>query len=640
MKGSYSSIRRRLSVLIMVGFLGEFLLGVSGASPTPVTGTIEGTVVDARILDGPKANTVVVPDDLKPVRGATVRIPALVLETTTDDNGSFRFDAIPAVNPYSKVDIEVNAPGYAPYITQGFPVRPGLSVSMFIELTHRSVLNRSRPPEERMDADPASSSAASGLLGEDGGEGIRIASTCSGYSSNARAPRTIKVYRRSVGGGVVTYDFIFYVKHVLASEWIPTWNASSLRAGAVAVRNYGWYWINNWRGGSVGGQCYDVDDTTNYQVFNPGLEYTSTSQATDAIWYRLARKSGQIFESQYRATLTGNQSEACGAGADGTKMSQYGSKQCADGGMSWWQIVTTYYYPSVAVSCLTSPCGWSGWGTLGNPSAGGLTSAPDVASWEENRYDVFARAGASQAIYQRTLNGSTWQSWQSIGGGSITDPAAVSWGPGRIDVFIKGGDNALWHQAFDNGAWQGWESLGGVINSGPDVASWGPNRLDVFVRGMDNKLWHICWNGSWCGWEGLDGTLASDPGAVSWWKGRIDIFSKSPEPDGQIWHKYWDDATGWSGWEGLWKPSAGLATSPGNPGPDAVSWGFCHLNVYATASNQVPVHRQFTCDGGWTGWTTLDGGIVGGPGVGSWSSGRLNVFGRGTNNQLWHKPYG
>src|SRR5207245_2400307 len=40
------------------------------------------------------------------------------------------------------------------------------------------------------------------------------------------------------------------------------------------------------------------------------------------------------------------------------------------------------------------------------------------------------------------------------------DPAAVSWGANRIDIFVRGTDNALWHKWWDN-YWSSWENLGG-----------------------------------------------------------------------------------------------------------------------------------------------------------------------------------
>ncbi len=62
-----------------------------------------------------------------------------------------------------------------------------------------------------------------------------------------------------------------------------------------------------------------------------------------------------------------------------------------------------------------------------------------------------------------------------------------------------------------------WEHLGGGLTSGPDAASWGERRLDVFVRGGDNALWHKAWDGTgWSQWASLGGFLTSDPGVVSW----------------------------------------------------------------------------------------------------------------------------
>src|SRR5262249_56052520 len=82
-----------------------------------------------------------------------------------------------------------------------------------------------------------------------------------------------------------------------------------------------------------------------------------------------------------------------------------------------------------------------------------------------------------------------WSGWESLGGVLTSGPAVCSWSSGRLDVFVRGTDNALWHKWFSNG-WSGWESLGGVLTSDPAAVSWGPNRIDVFVRGTDNALWH------------------------------------------------------------------------------------------------------------------------------------------------------
>jgi hypothetical protein len=42
--------------------------------------------------------------------------------------------------------------------------------------------------------------------------------------------------------------------------------------------------------------------------------------------------------------------------------------------------------------------------------------------------------------------------------------------------------------------WSAWESLGGVVSSAPSAASWSSGRLDIFARGTDGALWHMSYN--------------------------------------------------------------------------------------------------------------------------------------------------
>jgi hypothetical protein len=153
---------------------------------------------------------------------------------------------------------------------------------------------------------------------------------------------------------------------------------------------------------------------------------------------------------------------------------------------------------------------------------------------------VFYR-GADNRVYELTRSHyHYWSPATPLGGNlEITSaPAAVSWGGGRIDVFARGGDGALYHQGHDAGAWWGgWIRLGGQWSSAPAVASRGYGKLDVFVRGMDNALYrksfdinnsYDIWTG-WSDWQRLGGELTQgDPAAVSWGNGRIDVFTRGP----------------------------------------------------------------------------------------------------------------
>jgi predicted Zn-dependent protease len=72
-------------------------------------------------------------------------------------------------------------------------------------------------------------------------------------------------------------------------------------------------------------------------------------------------------------------------------------------------------------------------------------------------------------------------------------PAAASWAANRIDTFVRGTDNHMWHKWWNGSSWNGWEDLGGIIDGTPAAVSWGPNRIDTFARGMDSAMFHKWW---------------------------------------------------------------------------------------------------------------------------------------------------
>ena len=73
--------------------------------------------------------------------------------------------------------------------------------------------------------------------------------------------------------------------------------------------------------------------------------------AVDATWGTLAHKGGRIFPTYYNA---GQPNEACGAGANGWQMFQWGTQACGLAGKSAAQIMAIYY-PGVAVSAAPPP---------------------------------------------------------------------------------------------------------------------------------------------------------------------------------------------------------------------------------------------------------------------------------------------
>jgi uncharacterized protein YvpB len=262
-----------------------------------------------------------------------------------------------------------------------------------------------------------------------------------------------------------------------------------------------------------------------------------------------------------------------------------------------------------------------------------LASPPATAaasSWPTGRMDTFVR-GPDNAMWHRSFDGASWTPWESLGGTLTADPAAVSWGSGRIDAFVRGPDFALWHMAFDGTVWSGWERLGGALTSGPAAASWSAGHLDVFVRGYDRQLYHKSFDlstNAWSDWEGLGGTLTSNPSAVSWGSGRIDVFARGP--DLALWHRSFHDGAWSSGWDSL----GGYLTAA----PAVASWGAGRLDVFVAGGDYAAWHRSFH-DSGWSGWDSLGGSLTSDPSATAWGGNTVAVFVRGPDLSYWYRSW-
>lgn len=263
---------------------------------------------------------------------------------------------------------------------------------------------------------------------------------------------------------------------------------------------------------------------------------------------------------------------------------------------------------------------WSAWRSLG----GTATSAPAVASWTDDRLDLFVR-GTDNALYHKWFDGDSWHGWQGLGGTLISAPAAVSWDDDRIDVFVVGTDNGLYHKWWNGSSWHDWEGLGGTLKFAPAVCSRRPHHLDVFAAWSDGSLRHRIWTGSkWTQWENLGGELTDSPAAVSWDEHRIDVFARGT--DGMLYQKWWD-GTSWQGWTGHGAVSR-FAPAVSSREPN-------HLDVYCVAEDNSLWHRLWT-GSKWSNWETLGGFLTEGPAAVSWDDDRIDVFGRGTDNAIYH----
>jgi len=110
------------------------------------------------------------------------------------------------------------------------------------------------------------------------------------------------------------------------------------------------------------------------------------------------------------------------------------------------------------------------------------------------------------------------------GGFGLSEIAVGHNADGRLEAFSIGNDLGLWHiyqqvpwNTGSSANWSDWESLGGPYDAKADkgikevvVGRNADGRLEVFAKGPDTALWHI-WqtapNNGWSSWASLGGTL-------------------------------------------------------------------------------------------------------------------------------------
>jgi hypothetical protein len=179
---------------------------------------------------------------------------------------------------------------------------------------------------------------------------VHAASACSGWDSESIPPDTIRVLR-TVGpdsGQVQTVPFRRYVEVVMAAEFGPGTPTEAMRAGAVAAKQFAWYYAMHWRGGSNGaGQCYDILDNGNDQWYLP-LSKVPTRTHIEAVaqtWSISVRKGMKFFATGY----WGGPDAPCGAVGNGWRLMQKSASHCAKDGMMAEQILRVFYGPKVSI---------------------------------------------------------------------------------------------------------------------------------------------------------------------------------------------------------------------------------------------------------------------------------------------------
>ena len=207
--------------------------------------------------------------------------------------------------------------------------------------------------------------SASAAFGDCAGSGVHCkpggGGSCTGYTSQVTPPKTIRVYIPSVPGyayRIQTIPFETYVENVLPNEWSAGWDGDALKAGAVAVTSYAWYWTTHY-GGYVNNTeskstCFDVTDDTNFQVYKAKSAQANSTSKVQQVYPTAIRVSGTVLQASYVAAVRTDYNfddkstyDACGQGVDGTFLSQSGSQTCnEDNTANKWPVILQTYYGS------------------------------------------------------------------------------------------------------------------------------------------------------------------------------------------------------------------------------------------------------------------------------------------------------
>jgi acylphosphatase len=165
-------------------------------------------------------------------------------------------------------------------------------------------------------------------------------------------------------------------------------------------------------------------------------------------------------------------------------------------------------------------------------------------------------------------------------------------------------------------------------------------RLEVFARGSDHNIWHIwqtCPNCGWSSWSPLQSgqSFNGDPAVGQDLDGRLEVFARgtnnailvdAQEHSGEI-------VGGWTGWQTLSQANAFQGTPMVARNMDG------RLEIFARGSDGNIWHNWESCVGcGWNGWVALQSGhsFKGDPVVGINSDGTLEAFALGNDGNIWH----
>ncbi|MCJ7660682.1 MAG: hypothetical protein MUO67_16145, partial [Anaerolineales bacterium] len=269
-----------------------------------------------------------------PIQSANIHISPLGINISSNEKGDFALSEIKIHEHTLPITLTITALGYGEWVLQDVRLVANDTLIVNSQLSSESYLSIVPPPRaynaELSSIDSQLTTILSPLTTNDLSpdqpipKNIRI--RVAGYPYHCDTDRDYEIH---------IVDFKQYAKNVLPNEW-ALWSDDSLRAGAMAVKMYAWYWI------ALDGKWNDADvwDSTCDQVYNPNIEYASTNAAVEFTWNWVLSRENKLIHTSYRRDY-----ELCiDAHLEGNCMGQIESEDMAQEGYTWDEILYFFYH--------------------------------------------------------------------------------------------------------------------------------------------------------------------------------------------------------------------------------------------------------------------------------------------------------
>ncbi len=321
----------------------------------PGSATIYGYVVDR--------------EDGVPVPQAEISLGSVRAQT---DEGGFFSVSLSAQNTspdaLPQESLRVDRAGYQSYVLSNMPLVEG-NARVIIELSRGAGLQiqddthkllRSSEELQQSQSAPAATQDDPPVDAETNDASLVIVPPDSirvGYNCSCTSCSSVEVMSLET-----------YVRRGLPREWIASWMPHSLRAGAIAYRSYGSYYVRHpLRLG------YDICNTACCQVNS-----TTTAPSTDsAVQYTagiLLQRAGEIFRAEYSAE---DNNLGCGGGGCSNSFCTCGDGNAGSPGASWPCVAEPW---DSGHTCSGHGRGMCQWGTQRSALQGQLWN------WIEDHY--------------------------------------------------------------------------------------------------------------------------------------------------------------------------------------------------------------------------------------------------------------